>query len=261
MDVIDFLSEAFWLVARPGNLFFLFLLIGAAVSWLRPGANGRIWLTTLSGVLLAVTLLPVHGWIGRPLEERFPLPDALPEAIDGIVVLGGIVRAETANQRGVLTVGDNAERIMVPAALALQYPQARLLITGTDDYSQSLVAWFSAIGLGRDRIEFEPEARNTFENALLSEQMIKPRPDEVWLLITSARHMPRAVGAFRKVRWPIIPYPVDYRSAEDEPLRYRLDLAGNLVRLGNFMKEWIGLAAYYVLDRSNELFPAPRGVE
>ncbi len=44
---------------------------------------------------------------------------------------------------------------------------------------------------------------------------------------------------------------------KDEPLRDRLDVAGNLVRLGDAMKEWIGLAAYYVMDRSDVLFTSP----
>ena len=87
--------------------------------------------------------------------------------------------------------------------------------------------------------------------------MIGPRRDETWLLVTSAQHMPRAVGVSRKIGWPVIPYPVDYRSVKDEPLRDGLDVAGNLVRLGDTMKEWIGLAAYYALDRSDELFPSP----
>jgi uncharacterized SAM-binding protein YcdF (DUF218 family) len=87
--------------------------------------------------------------------------------------------------------------------------------------------------------------------------LVKPRPNEIWLLVTSAQHMPRAVGVFRKIGWPVIPYPVDYRSVADEPLSNRLDVAGNLVRLGDAMKEWMSLAAYYALDRSDELFPSP----
>ena len=69
--------------------------------------------------------------------------------------------------------------------------------------------------------------------------------------------MPRAVGVFRNIGWSVIPYPVDYRSVEDEPLSDRLHVAGNLVRFGDAMKEWIGLVAYYALDRSDELFPSP----
>ncbi len=257
LDLMHDIFQLFWFIVRPGNLLLIVLLVGTVLLWVRPDANGRLWLTAVSGVLLLVTLLPVHGWIAQPLEQRFPLPQTLPEAIDGIIVLGGIVQNETASASGTLAVNDNAERIMVSAGLVLRYPQARLLVTGRNERHRTLIAWFEALGLGRGRLAFEAESRNTFENALFSERMIKPKPDEIWILVTSAKHMPRAVGVFRKVGWPVLPYPVDFRSLDDESLTDRLNVASNLVRLANVIKEWIGLIAYYALDRSDEIFPGP----
>jgi uncharacterized SAM-binding protein YcdF (DUF218 family) len=88
--------------------------------------------------------------------------------------------------------------------------------------------------------------------------MIQPGPNEVWLLVTSAQHMPRAVGVFRKIDWPVIPYPVDYETAEIEMLASWPGVAGSLKGLNSVMKEWVGLVAYYVMDRTDELFPAPQ---
>lgn len=75
-------------------------------------------------------------------------------------------------------------------------------------------AWLSDMGLDQNRITYEPEARNTFENAALTYRKLQPGPNEVWLLVTSAQHMPRAVGVFRKIGWALIPYPVDYQTAD-----------------------------------------------
>ena len=257
MDTVHFFSQAFWFAARPGNLLLILLVIGAVASWIRHGTDGRVWLTTLAAILVLITLLPIHSWIAHPLEDRFLPPDPLPEQIDGILVLGGVTQNSIAEQRRVLAISESAERIMVPVQLAFRYPDARLVITGRGEDDQSLTDWFSAIGLDLDRIEFETEARNTFENALFGQQLINPDPDDTWLLVTSASHMPRAVGVFRKVGWTVIPYPVDYRSVEGEPLVDRLDVAGNLVRIGEPLKEWIGLVVYYAMDRTDELFPAP----
>lgn len=257
MDTVHFFSQAFWFAARPGNLLLILLVIGAVASWIRHGTDGRVWLTTLAAILVLITLLPIHSWIAQPLEDRFLPPDPLPEKIDGIIVLGGAVEGRRSEERGVLAIRDGAERIMVAVEIALRHPEARLVITGRGEDSPALTNWFSAIGLEPERVEFEPQARNTFENALFTHRLINPGPEDIWLLMTSAQHMPRSVGVFRKVGWSVTPYPVDYRSTSSEPLEDRLDVAGNLSRIGGAMKEWIGLVAYYAMDRTDELFPSP----
>lgn len=259
-DLTDFISKAVWFVLRPGNLLVLVLLACTLVAWLRPAksvSGGRLWLTLLSALLLFVTFAPVYSWIARPLEDRFPLPASLPAQIDGILVLGGVLQRPIADERQVLAVSESAERIMVAAALALRYPGARLVITGRGENHRSLAAWFSQIGLESDRIEYETEARNTFENALLSHRMVQSGPDEVWLLVTSAQHMPRAMGVFRKLGWSVLPYPVDYQTAGLDTVTDWPDAAANLAGIGVVLKEWVGLLAYYLLDRTDELWPAP----
>lgn len=257
MDLVHFLSKAVWFAARPGNLLLLVLLAGTLAAWLRPGRSGRIWLTVVSAVLLFVTVAPVQDWISRPLEDRFPPPAALPAGIDGILVLGGVIQRPIADERRVLAVSESAERVMAAAGLALQYPDARLVITGRGEDHPSLAAWFSRIGVEGDRIEYEPAARNTFENAVLSQRRVRPGPNEVWLLVTSAQHMPRAVGVFRRIGWPVVPYPVDYRTGGSETFASWPDAAANLAAIGVALKEWAGLLAYYLLDRTDEPWPAP----
>ena len=231
--------------------------LGTIVLWLRPQTSGRPWITTIFLALLTITILPVHLWLARPLEDRFPIPSALPEKIDGIIVLGGIVDADTADDRGTLAISEGAERLMVPVALAFRHPEAKLMIAGRGEGHQTLKDWFTTVGLDLDRIDFEPVSRNTYENALLSHRKIQPSEEDTWLLVTSASHMPRAVGAFRKVGWSIIPYPVDFKTSAYKPFKNLPDLTGNLMHLNAATKEWIGLVAYYALDRSDALFPAP----
>jgi len=257
LDLAHFISKAAWFVVRPGNLLLLVLLAGTLLAWRRPGGGGRLWLTLLSALLLFATVAPVYSWIARPLEDRFPLPASVPAQLDGILVLGGILQRPIADERQVLAVSESAERIMVAAALARQYPGARLVITGRGENHPSLAAWLSQIGLESDRVEYETAARNTFENAVLSHRMVQPGPDEVWLLVTSAQHMPRAMGVFRKLGWSVLPYPVDYQTAGLDTLTDWPDVAANLAGIGVVLKEWVGLLAYYLLDRTDELWPAP----
>ena len=57
----------------------------------------------------------------------------------------------------------------------------------------------------------ERRSRNTLENAEFSKALVAPKPGERWLLVTSAFHMPRSVGLFRKAGFAVEPYPVDWR--------------------------------------------------
>ena len=85
-----------------------------------------------------------------------------------------------------------------------------------------------------------------------------PKSNERWLLVTSAAHMPRSVGIFRKAGWPVIAYPVDYRtfgsSRDWRPTSESLD---SLRRLDIALHEWIGLALYRATGKTDVLFPAP----
>jgi uncharacterized SAM-binding protein YcdF (DUF218 family) len=77
-------------------------------------------------------------------------------------------------------------------------------------------------------------------------------------VLTSASHMPRAIAVFRKVGFPVEPWPVDYRTADsDDALRLFDAPSEGLKRLEMAVHEWIGLITYRLMGRSDELFPRP----
>ena len=49
------------------------------------------------------------------------------------------------------------------------------------------------------------------ENALLSARLSGVDNRQPWLLLTSAYHMPRAMGVFSQTGWNVTPWAVDYR--------------------------------------------------
>jgi len=88
--------------------------------------------------------------------------------------------------------------------------------------------------------------------------MVHPKPGEPWLLVTSAWHMPRSVGIFRRLGIAVIPYPVAYRTFGDSRDVLSLAAVGDrVIMLDNSIREWIGLLAYRLTGKSNALFPAP----
>jgi uncharacterized SAM-binding protein YcdF (DUF218 family) len=118
---------------------------------------------------------------------------------------------------------------------------------------------FQQQGLDIDRVVFERESRNTYENALLTRQLIQPQEGQTWLLITTAWHMPRSVGIFCKQQWPVIPFPVDHVSTPSNLMPVRLLFAENLRGLNIAIKEWVGLFAYYLTGKTTALLPSGCG--
>ena len=86
-----------------------------------------------------------------------------------------------------------------------------------------------------------------------------PQPGQRWLLVTSASHMPRAVGTFRRAGFPVIPYPVGYTTSglPDDYWGIRLEASTNLVRVDVAVHEWLGLIAYWLTGRTDALLPGP----
>jgi uncharacterized SAM-binding protein YcdF (DUF218 family) len=87
-----------------------------------------------------------------------------------------------------------------------------------------------------------------------------PKPGERWLLVTSAFHMPRAMGAFRRAGFDVIAWPADYQTlgVQSEWLTLHEGMIEGLKQVDIGVKEWIGLAAYRLTDKTDEFLPGPK---
>jgi len=114
------------------------------------------------------------------------------------------------------------------------------------------------MGIPADRLTVEDQSRDTAENARFTKALVDPKPGERWLLVTSAWHMPRSVGCFRAIGWPVVAWPTDYRSAGPQDLTSLMPRASyGLTMVDVAAKEWVGLLAYRLTGRTDALFPAP----
>lgn len=258
------LSKLLALFTVPSNLIGLAILLGLALVVLRWRKAGALLLVAANLSLLAIGWSPL-GSIGLViLENRFPLP-VLKGEVAGIVVLGGAIDTEVSQERQTIALGDPGERLTKTAQLSALYPQARIVLAGglndlmaKEGRSEAALArdLLVEIGVPAGRIELEERSRNTCENAVDSKAVAAPRPGENWLLITSAFHMPRAVGCFRAAGFAVTPYPVDYfvRLGDLRQLSGSLSVGLYLADLA--AHEWLGLIAYS-LAKGTELFPHP----
>ncbi|PRD42268.1 YdcF family protein [Phyllobacterium phragmitis] len=261
------LSKILWLFTQPITL----LLAGILASMLAMAFARRRMALVFSAITVVLFVLVSFTTLGNvlllPLEERFPANPALPERIDGIVVLGGFMEGEVNASRGGHEINGAGDRIIETMRLARLYPEARIVVSGgegtffTDSVPDAISArqLFRNFGLTGERLSFEAESRNTYENAVYSRELVKPREGETWLLITSAFHMPRAMGCFRQADFSVIAWPVDYLTRRDRGFSIDLqDPVGGLARTTIAVREWLGLQSYWFTGKIGNAFPAPQ---
>ena len=257
------LSKLLVPLQSPGDLLLLLLMLGAICTWFAASRRPGIILVSVAtaGLMLAV-LLPVSSWLAAPLENRFPRPSTLSAHVDGIIVLGGAVDPDTSLHRGLPSLNADAERMTEFVRLAKIYPDARLVFSGgsgllraRDDFSEVDVArlFFSQQGIDPARVVFEARSRNTYENVAFTKPLVKPAPGQIWLLVSSAQDVPRTVGIFRKLDWPVIAVPVAYKSDAS----HSYFLGDNLHQIDRSAHEWLGLLVYRITGKTDALFPAP----
>src|SRR5262249_13127081 len=147
-------------------------------------------------------------------------------------------------------------------------PTARIIFSGGNgdliwpgdtteaDYAEEVL---SGLGLKRERLLFERQARNTLENAEFSKAMAQPKPGEKWLLITSAFHMPRAIAIFRNAGFAVEAYPSDSPKKRDwaEVLTLHSSFLARVNQADSAVHEWAGLIAYRLGGITSELLPSP----
>jgi len=260
-----YLSKLVWFVVQPSSLIALLLVGGLMLMlWRRRWGLRFVALGVLGYVIAGFS--PLGHWLMMPLEDRFPRPE-LTEAVDGIIVLGGSVDTLVSRGRGVTALNEAAERLSEGAALARRFPDARLVFSGGSGdilYEGTTEAvgakWlFARLGIAPERLVLEDRSRNTAENAAFTRDLLRPEPGERWLVVTSAFHMPRAMGCFRAVGFEVIPWPVDYRtSGGDDIWRFFPRASEGLRRVDLATKEWAGLLAYYATGRTTAFLPGPR---
>ncbi|PZP56261.1 MAG: YdcF family protein [Micavibrio aeruginosavorus] len=244
-----FLSKIFWILAQP--LAFLgFLLLAGLLFYKKAAGKKILFAAALSFVFLG--FLPVGPLLVQFLESRTFTPVNLPERVDGIIVLGGAVNAESSEILKQPQLNEWSERIFEMMRLSQTYPQARVIYAGGagslhgQGYEEATIVkkMLEDISFPTKNFAFETKSRNTYENAIYSKKLAHPQSGENWLLITSAFHIPRSKAVFEKQDWTVTPYPAGFiENGYIEPWQF-MDVSGNYWKLNIAVKEIIGIIAY-----------------
>jgi uncharacterized SAM-binding protein YcdF (DUF218 family) len=266
-----YLAKIVWFVLQPSTLIALLIAYGAILIWTGWARWGRRFVSVGALLLLIAGLSPLGQALILPLEDHFPRADLdQPPPPTGFIVLGGAEDRLVGTARHAPTLNEAGERILETVILARKFPEAKIAFSGgdagilykSDSEAEGAAALLTSMGVDRDRLILESNSRDTFENArYLKYELTKlglVGPDKRWVLITSAYHMPRAIGTFRHAGFDVEAWPVDYRTRGKADLSRPFDkVSEGLRRVDTAAREWVGLLAYWLAGRTSALFPSP----
>ncbi len=257
------LSKIIWTMIQPLTFICLLGCAGLIARFRWPRAGRGMMNAALCG-LLVIALLPVGPALSAWWEYRYPPPRAMPSDADGIVVLGGALESYLSDKTGQITANGQIERMFCFVELARANPNAKLVFSGgsgdimNPDAREAgdAQALFALMGLtGRD-IVYEDQSRNTYENIMNTQKLVKPARAEKWIVTTSALHMPRTMGIFAKAGWKVEPYPCDYNTDGTARVLTSLPSAvGNVTALHAVFREFVGIMTYYLAGKSAFILP------
>jgi len=260
------LSKILWMFTAPGNLLVLLLLAFAFLSMARNERwqlAGRRLCFDIAFLMFFIAIFPIGDWLLRPLENRFP--PVTPDHVEGIIIIGSDENAVLSEARGQPIVRGSAGEYLVFATLARQYPQAKLVYAGgtgllgpvSSKLSNADVAKQALTGFGipLDRMVFESQSRNTHENAVDAAALVHPKPQEKWLLVTSAFHMPRSIASFRKEGWNVYAAPANYYTTGKLNSDLNFNFSGHIGEVTAATHEYYGLLSYWLMGYINSPWP------
>lgn len=254
-----YFAKIAWFFLQPSSLLIVLFAAGFYLYW-RGRKQTGLRIVAAAALIYAVGgLLPLGNALILPLEQAYANASKQNvESPQGLIVLGGAVDTIVATTRDEVPLTDAAERLTEAVVLARRFPQAKIVFSGGDGAlayrgkteSEVVRRFFPEMGVELSRVIFEDRSRTTYENALFTKQILGARAGERWLLVTSAFHMPRAVGAFRAVGFEVTPWPVDYRTrGYMDLLRFPPNPSEGWRRIDVAVKEWIGLIVYRLTGR------------
>lgn len=221
---------SFWFMPLPLSL--TLLVIGACLLFsARRARLGRALVIAGVAVLLIFGNKAISAALIHPLERDYPsLPEftataAIPQTIAQcrfIVVLGG-GHGDAPGFSSINKLSQSARaRLSEGVRLAHALPHASLVLSGRGapgepSHAAILARAAESLGIDRARLVLLETPRDTHDESLAIRELAG---DEAVILVTSAWHLPRALGLMRGAGVTAVPAPCDHMTRPGERLAW-----------------------------------------
>jgi uncharacterized SAM-binding protein YcdF (DUF218 family) len=244
------LSKTLSFLIYPLSLAILLFVLSIILRKRHSNIAKIIFYIALVGLYI-FSITPVADLLLFSLEFSFE-KGTIPKNMEAIVVLAGMIDLQRSNEERI-ELSSASDRIVEGILLAQNYPNTLLILSGGSgslfDQSKSEAEMMEILairlGISRERIRLDNRSRNTYENAVESKKILDKEDISCFVLVTSASHMRRALGCFRKVGLNPIPYAVDFKNHLGKYNLFSLiPSAGSLGASTAAIHEYIGIITY-----------------
>jgi uncharacterized SAM-binding protein YcdF (DUF218 family) len=253
-----YLSKILNFFINPLHILSLIILIQLFIIFFIQSKKLVIFFSKLFLILfLFFGYSPLSNFLLSKIEDYIQ-PSKYPiEQLTGIVVLGGsFEKGPESKERNEVFINSSAERLTKALEIYKKNPRILILFSGFSNkikpqgWSESDMAkkFFLDQGVRIDKLIFENQSRNTFENIKYSKDIITNYKG-TWGLVTSANHMPRSFFAFKKQGLILEPINVDYKTGTSRIFWINFDISSGLTNWNIIFCELIGLVYYKVTNK------------
>jgi len=204
-----------YLILPPASLILLMLGGLLLTRWHRNA--GRALAAAGICLLYLLSIEPVADWLIRPLEAVYPPFRSVGTKADAVVLLGGGVKDLSWVPAAPEPAEHSISRLVTGIEIARTLHLPLIVSGGNSEITRGGPAEADALadnavrlGFAQQELVIESGSRNTWENAAAVKALI---PGKTIILVTSAFHLKRAAGMFRKNGFTVLPAPADYRSS------------------------------------------------
>ncbi len=197
-------------------------------------------------VLVLPSIGPVSNMLTSPLESRYTPIDSnnLPRNIGYIVVLGGGLAGDDRDPARVDLSRASLARLVEGIRIHNMYRGSKLVLSGGKVFahvseSEVMAEKARSLGVKREDILLENNSPDTETQARLVKPFVK---DGKFIMVTSAIHMPRAMGLFRNEGLEPIAAPTDYLPRGGTDPRRFLPQTVALGKSAEALNEYLGMA-------------------
>ena len=251
-----FLHSIFLKLLYPTSVSLILLLASAFFRIRQRVSRLLFWLG------IACILVCGNGWLAgaltKNLEWRYLPPSPVPQA-DCILILSGGVLSRIP-PRPTVEIADAGDRVLYGGYLYRQGKAPRVICTGNvatggvaaRPAAEDMAELLEEIGIPKESILTEIKSEDTHQHARNLYPLFQKSKFNRVLLVTSAMHMPRAVGTFRRLCPGIefIPAPTDFQVTERIPAPWYHQITNfiptprHLLNFSEVMHEYLGIAYY-----------------
>jgi len=206
------------------------LLIGAAV----------LYLVFSSGIVATLLL--------HPLEYQYSYlknPQDYPQSKTIVVLTAYSVKDPNMPLSSRMN-SSSLYRVVEANNIYKQCHDCRIYVSGPQESAEVMQEQLIQLGVPRSSISLDTAAMHTYNSAVNMRQVFK---DEPFFLVTSAGHMPRAMGVFEKQGMQPIPAPTDHRMPKDILQAPIVPKSHHLYFSDLAVTEYAALVWYWLTDR------------